>query len=140
MEDGTHMKRTLCLLLSLLLMLTMLTSCDINEYVTNIENLIADGIGQDTESTTYPNTETTPKLEVTTPEVTTPELEITTPEPEITPPQSQINYGTLNYPVSPTYAHSVCANLANDESSAEPFYIKGKVTEIGEAGKYYKNV
>ena len=51
-----------------------------------------------------------------------------------------IDYGTLNNPVTTTYAYNVCAGLAKGESSANPFYIKGTVTKIGETGKYYKNV
>ncbi len=55
--------------------------------------------------------------------------------------ESQIDYGTLDAPVSTTYANNACADLENGESSASPFYVKGKVTEIGEdKGNYYKNV
>ena len=88
--------------------------------------------------------ETTP--EVTTPEETTPEEttpEETTPEettPEETTPEGEINYGTLNSPVTVTYAYNACANLANGESSANAFYVRGTVTAIGTTGSYYKNV
>ncbi len=56
----------------------------------------------------------------------------------IVPPE--INNGTLSDPVSTTYAYNACADLENGESSSEPFYVKGTVTQIGETGKYYKNV
>lgn len=137
------MKRIICLLLALLLMTTLLTSCDIGKHLVNLGNFIDDAVGKDTESTTESTEETTP----TEPEATTPEAEVTTPETEVTTPDSgtvspepQINYGTLNYPVSTTYAHNVCANLADGESSAQAFYIKGEVTKIGQTGNYYKNV
>ena len=85
---------------------------------------------------------TTPELEVTTPEpeVTTPEPEVTTPEPEVTIPEPEINYGTLNTPVTVTYAYNACADLANGETSAQAFYVKGTVTAIGKTGNYYQNV
>jgi len=112
------MKRIVCLLLSFLLMLTVLTSCDILNSALD-------------------------KLQGTTtePEVTTAQPEVTTTESGITPPEPEINYGTLNSPVTVTYAYEVCAaNLGVGETSMEPFYVKGRVTEIGQTGSYYRNV
>lgn len=51
-----------------------------------------------------------------------------------------IDYGTIDAPVTTTYAHNACADLTSGKSSAYPFYVKGTVTKIGETGKYYKNV
>ena len=144
------MKKIICLLLSLLLAMTVLTSCD---YVASIlDNLdleiIAPQITTTEVEVTTPEV-TTPEVttpEVTTPEVTTPEVttpEVTTPEvttPEEPPVEPQINYGSFINPVTTTYAHNVCANFANGESSAEAFYVKGTVTAIGTTGNYYKNV
>ena len=79
------MKKIICLLLSLLLAMTVLTSCD---YVASIlDNLDLEIIAPQI---------TTTEVEVTTPEVTTPE--VTTPEvttPEITTPVENPE----NYPV-----------------------------------------
>jgi len=50
------------------------------------------------------------------------------------------NYGTLTSPVSTTTAYNACSGLASGSASAEPFYVKGTVTEIGQTGSYYKNV
>ena len=54
--------------------------------------------------------------------------------------EPEINYGTLENPVTTTYAYNACKDLANGESSLNPFYVKGTVTRIGEKGSYYKNV
>ena len=54
--------------------------------------------------------------------------------------ESQINYGTQSAPVTTTYAYGVCADFANNEASASPFYVRGTVTAIGTKGNYYKNV
>ena len=54
--------------------------------------------------------------------------------------EPEINYGTLENPVTTTYAYNACKDLANGESSLNPFYVKGTVTRIGETGSYYKNV
>ena len=119
------MKKIICLLLSLLMAMTVLTSCD---YVASIlDNLDLEIIAPQI---------TTTEVEVTTPEVTTPE--VTTPEEP--PVEPQINYGSFINPVTTTYAYNVCANLANGESSAEAFYVMGTVTAIGTTGNYYKNV
>ena len=164
------MKKIICLLLSLLLAMTVLTSCD---YLASIldnfdfETIIPQTTTTVTEVTTAEVTTpevttpevttpevttpevTTPEVttpEVTTPEVTTPEVttpEVTTPEvttPEETPVEPQINYGSFINPVTTTYAYSVCANLEIGEFSAQPFYVKGTVTAIGIIGKYYTNV
>ena len=166
------MKKIICLLLSLFMILATLTSCKLLSSDSNeTESTTVNTSGKDTVSTTEPQPQattpsgsqpavTTPEAttpETTTPEITTPETttpesttpEVTTPETTpaettpgsgITPPTPEINYGTLNAPVSTTYAHNVCANLADGESSMQPFYVKGKVTAIGEAKNYYKNV
>ena len=144
------MKRIICLLLALLLMTTLLTSCDIGKHLVNLGNFIDDAVGKDTESATESTTESTPaepdETTLEADEITTPEVEVTTPDSGTTSPEPQINYGALNYPVSTTYAHTVCANLADGESSAQAFYIKGEVTKIGEmktgetGNYYYKNV
>ena len=60
-------------------------------------------------------------------------------DPEI-PDDSEINYGTLNSPVTTTYAYNACANLASGEGSTYLFYVKGTVTKIGSSSNYYKNV
>ena len=132
------MKRIVCLLLSFLLMLTVLTSCDIlNSALDKLQ-----GTTTEPEVTTAQPEVTTTQPEVTTtqPEVTTAQPEVTTTESGITPPEPEINYGTLNNPVSTTYAHSVCTTLAEGESSANPFYVRGTVTQIGTTGSYYQNV
>ena len=123
------MKRIICLLLALLLMTTLLTSCDIGKHLEGIENLVADVLRKDTESTTESATESTPAE----PEATTPEAEVTTPEAEVTPPEVAINYGTIFDPVSVTYAYSVCANYTLDEISAKEFRVIGTVTKVVEA-------
>ena len=174
------MKKIICLLLSLFMMLTVLTSCN---RLTSIFNNLGSVTSAPEVTTSKPEV-TTPEIttpevttpevttpevttpevttpevttpevttpevttpEVTTPEVTTPEVttpEVTTPEvttPEVTPPAPEINYGTLNDPVSTTYAHSVCTTLAEGESSANPFYVRGTVTQIGQTGSYYRDV
>ena len=143
------MKKIICLLLALLLTTAVLTSCDLQGSVAKLKDFI-DYVEKYPGSTTDSSTQTdpivqeatTPEPEVTTPEpeVTTPEPEVTTPEPEITPPEPQVDYGTLNTPVRTTYAYEACANLADGESSPQPFYVKGTVTKIGEVKNYYKNV
>ena len=185
------MKKLTCLLLSLLLTLAMLTSCNLSAPLDFIKSLIPssettasdvttatpeitsaepettsiepegtntepEGTSTEPEGTstapegtsTAPEgtsaapegTSTEPEGTSTEPEGTTNQPEGTTSQPEVTPPEPEINYGTLNNPVTTTYAHSVCANLANNESSAEPFYVIGTVTEIGKTGSYYQNV
>ena len=85
----------------------------------------------------YNSLSATPDIpEESTPDETTPEVTI----PEETTPESEINYGTLNTPVTVTYAYNACANLANGKSSADAFYVKGTVTAIGTTGSHYKNV
>ena len=85
-------------------------------------------------------------ITVYTTEVTLPdEPEVTTPEPEVTTPEPEINYGTLNTPVTTTYANTACSNLEIGEFSAQAFYVKGTVTKIeatktGVTGIYYQNV
>ena len=144
------MKKIVCLLLSLLVTLAVLTSCDLlpSEFPTpSVTTSEPEVTTPELEATTPDGTssqETTPEAtspQETTPEVTTPEAttpEVTTPG-EITP-EPEINYGTLNDPVSTTYAHNVCSNLAEGESSANPFYVRGTVTQIGTTGSYYQNV
>ena len=51
-----------------------------------------------------------------------------------------INYGTRDNPVTTTYAYNACKDLANGDSSADAFYVKGTVTKIGQKGNYYMNV
>ena len=139
------MKKIICLLLSLLLSV-LLASCDIRSYLPSSKDSSTVDTSEKATEPSKPENETTPiQTEATTPEpvVTTPEVttpEVTTPEPGITPPEPEIDYGTLNSPVSTTYAHTVCTNLADGESSMQPFYVKGTVTAIGEAKNYYKNV
>ena len=181
------MKRIICSLLSLLMMLAMLASCnfplltppqsetttpktEITTPTSQATTLAPDVTTPQPEVTTPTPEVTTPVPEVTTPapevttpapevttpvpevttpapevttpapEVTTPAPEVTTPAPEVTTPAPEINYGTLNFPVTTTYAHNVCANFADGESSANPFYVKGIVTKIGTTGNHYKNV
>ena len=157
------MKKSIYLLLSLLLTLVMLTSCSLSAPLDFIKSIIstsettalevttatpATTITEPEVTTTEPEITTTepevtttePEITTTEPEITTTEPEVTTTEPEVIPPEPEINYGTLNTPVTTTYAHNVCANFANGESSANPFYVKGTVTKIGEIGGYYKNV
>lgn len=143
------MKKLTCLLLSLLVTLAMLTSCDLSAPLDFIKSVLpSSGTTEADVTTATPEiTSTEPEITSTEPEGTSTEPEGTTnqPEdittqPEATPPEPEINYGTLNTPVTTTYAHNVCANFANNESSANPFYVKGKVTKIGEVGGYYKNV
>ena len=175
------MKRIICLLLSLFMMLTVLTSCDIfsstpEETETTTESVVTtptaspeattptpvvtttlepesstqEPVVTTTPEETIPSEQTTPvettpvetTPTVTTPVATTPAetTPVATTPAETTPEEPEINYGTLNAPVSVTYAYEVCANLANNESSANAFYVKGTVTQIGETGNYYKNV
>ena len=154
------MKRIVCLLLSFLLMLTVLTSCDIlNSALDKLQGTTTEPevtTAQPEVTTTQPEVTTTqPEVTITQPEVTTAQPEVTTTQPEvttaqpevtttesgITPPEPEINYGTLNSPVTVTYAYEVCAaNLGGGETSMEPFYVKGRVTEIGTTGSYYQNV
>ena len=150
------MKKLTCLLLSLLVTLAMLTSCDLSAPLDFIKSVLPSSGTTEADVTTatpeitstepeITNTEpegtsTEPEGTSTEPEGTTNQPEGITTQPEATPPEPEINYGTLNTPVTTTYAHSVCANFANNESSANPFYVKGKVTKIGEVGGYYKNV
>ena len=124
MEEKCTMKRKICLLLSLFILLAALTSCDFLPLESFLPEV------------------TTPESEVTTtrPEKVTSTPDVTTSDPTSTTPIPEIHYGTLNNPVSTTYAYEVCANLAEGESSAEPFYVKGTVTAIGETKNYYKNV
>ena len=140
------MKKIICLLLALL-MSVLLASCDILSYLPSLMEGSTVDTSENTTKPSEPEKNTTPaQTEATTPEqpvVTTPEVttpEVTTQEPVIIPPEPEINYGTLNAPVSTTYAHTVCANLADGESSMQPFYVKGTVTAIGETKNYYKNV
>lgn len=163
MEELCTMKKLTCLLLSLLVTLAMLTSCDLSAPLDFIKSVIpsSEKTEADVTTATPEITSTEPEITSTEPEITSTEPEITTAEPEgtsaepegttnqpegittqpeVIPPEPEINYGTLNTPVTTTYAHSVCANFANNESSANPFYVKGKVTKIGETGGYYKNV
>ena len=143
------MKKLTCLLLSLLVTLAMLTSCDLSAPLDFIKSVLpSSGTTEADVTTATPEitssepeiTSTEPEGTSTEPEGTTNQPEGITTQPEATPPEPEINYGTLNTPVTTTYAHSVCANFANNESSANPFYVKGKVTKIGEVGGYYKNV
>ena len=143
------MKKLTCLLLSLLVTLAMLTSCDLSAPLDFIKSVLpSSGTTEADVTTATPEitstepeiTSTEPEGTSTEPEGTTTQPEGTTTQPEATPPEPEINYGTLNTPVTTTYAHNVCANFANNESSANPFYVKGKVTKIGEVGGYYKNV
>ena len=117
------MKRIVCLLLSLFMMLTMLTSCD-----------ILSSIFDSTANTTTESEITTPEPDVTIPnsEVTTPEAEATTSKTEVTTPEPEINYGTITNPVTVTYAYNVCADFAVDEISAKTFYVLGTITKIVE--------
>ncbi len=156
MEELCTMKKLTCLLLSLLVTLAMLTSCDLSAPLDFIKSVLpSSGTTEADVTTATPEiTSTEPEITSTEPEDTSTEPEGTstepegttnqpegiTTQPEATPPEPEINYGTLNTPVTTTYAHSVCANFANNESSANPFYVKGKVTKIGEVGGYYKNV
>ena len=116
-------------------------------------------IETDPESETTPDTETE-KTETesdkggenTTEKIETdPETDPETPTDPETDPETdgdgtdgpdapEINYGTLSAPVTTTYAYHMCYGLENNAYSASPFYVEGKVTEIGETGKYYKNV
>ena len=123
------MKKIICLLLSLFLMLTLLTSCELQEYITKIEGLIVDTVDKGHGTTTSNETETS-----------TPEAEDSKKEPEetkpnggTTTPEGAINYGTIFDPVSVTYAYSVCANYTLDEISAKEFRVIGTVTKIVEA-------
>lgn len=52
----------------------------------------------------------------------------------------EINYGTQENPISTTEAVNACAGLAEGSASAEKFYVTGKITSIGEATTFYKNV
>ena len=121
------MKRIVCLLLSLFMMLTMLTSCDI---LSSIFDSIA--------NTTTESEITTPEPDVTIPnsEVTTPEAEATTSKTEVTTPEPEINYGTFTNPVTVTYAYNVCADFAVDEISAKEFYVLGTITKIVEESNH----
>ena len=136
------MKRIVSFLLSVFMLLAVLTSCNF----LNLNFNKADTTTVDTsETSTDPSTEPTPPEESSDePDATTTTTTTTKQEGSDDsgddPVEPQINYGTLNSPVSTTYAHTVCADLADGESSAQAFYVKGTVTAIGEAKKYYKNV
>ena len=69
-----------------------------------------------------------------------PPVEDPTTDPSTPPEEPEINYGTLENPVTTTYAYGVNSTLRNEEFSASPFYVKGKVTAIESTGNYYKNV
>jgi M6 family metalloprotease-like protein len=132
------MKRIVSFLLILVLMLTMLASCDLLAVEPTASKT---GEPSGSEAPTSPSTpsttpSTTPGTAQTTAPITTP----TTPGGGNTPPEPQINYGTAENPVSVTYAYTTCADFKSGESSANPFYVKGTVTRIGETGSYYKNV
>ncbi len=136
------MKRIVSFLLILVLMLTMLAACDLL-VVESTASKTGEPSGSEaptspsTPSTTPSTTPgTTPGTAQTTAPITTP----TTPGGGNTPPEPQINYGTAENPVSVTYAYTACADFKSGESSANPFYVKGTVTRIGETGSYYKNV
>ena len=133
------MKKIISLFIALLMMLTVFTSCDAfpfdiwgndDEIITpdnNFDN--QDNRNDQNNENNSPDNDTTDDKDNNEDD-----NQGGTSEP-------QINYGTLNSPVSTTYAHDVCASLENGESSAEPFYVKGTVSEIGEdKGNYYKNV
>lgn len=96
----------------------------------------------DTETTvateSVDTTETTEDKPADTTE-TTSETEESESEENI-PVEPEINYGSLNNPVTTTYAYNVCAGLADGESSLKPFYVQGEVTKIGKAGDYYEKV
>ena len=90
-------------------------------------------------------TESTEKTETTTETDSADKTETTSESDESeskeeTPVEPQINYGSLNNPVTTTYAHNACAGFADGESSLKPFYVQGEVTKIGKAGDYYENV
>lgn len=123
------MKKIICLLLSLFLMLTLLTSCELQEYIAKIEKLIVDTVDKGYGTTASNETETS------TPEAEDPkkEPEETKPDAGTTIPEVEINYGTVFDPVSVTYAYSVCANYTLDEISANGFYVIGTVTKVVEA-------
>ena len=73
MEDSVCMKKIICLLLSLFLMLTLLTSCELQEYIAKIEELIVDTVDKGYGTTASNETETS-----------TPEAEDSQKEPEET--------------------------------------------------------
>ena len=74
------MKKIICLLLSLLLMMAVLTSCDLRAGIAELENLYFEMVGALLETSPESNEQTTPH-----PGVTNPEPEATTPGQEITP-------------------------------------------------------
>ena len=130
------MKKIISLMLVLLMMTSVLTSCDLLFNLPFVDN--TDG---DNGVTATPDND--PEKD--------PDKDINDDGNKQEPPVSddggggntepQINYGTQNSPVSTTYAHDACTDLGNGESSARPFYVKGTVTDIGEdQGNYYKNV
>ena len=131
------MKKIVSIILSVFLLLTILTSCDFVDSVINkLKPAAETTTAEPSTTTTEPSTTTTEPEGSTT---TKPEDTSTEPEDEdITEPK--INYGTLNNPVTTSYAYGVCAGLTDGESSAYAFFVKGKVTAIGSTGDYYKNV
>ena len=75
-----------------------------------------------------------------TEEPTSAPTEDPTIDPSTPPEEPEINYGTLENPVTTTYAYGVNSTLRNEEFSASPFYVKGTVTAIESTVNYYKNV
>ncbi len=69
-----------------------------------------------------------------------PPVEDPTTDPTTPPEEPEINYGTLENPVTTTYAYGANSTLRNEEFSASPFYVKGTVTAIESTVNYYKNV
>ncbi len=64
--------------------------------------------------------------------------ETPTEKPVIPPPTTP--NGTLEDPLTVSQILIANSDLANDESSDEVFYVKGKVVAIGQTGSYYKDV
>ena len=138
------MKKIVSIILSIFMLLTVLTSCDfVDSVIEKFKPTAETTTTEPSTTTTEPETSTTAQPEDTT---TKPEDTTTKPEDTTTDPdggdtnEPEINYGTLSNPVTTTYAYGVCAGLANGESSAYAFFVKGKVTAIGSTGNYYKNV
>ncbi len=60
-------------------------------------------------------------------------------ETETTPSQPA-NTGSLAAPLTTTEAYNINKSLASGTASNDKFYVRGRITKIGEAGSYYKNV
>ena len=70
---------------------------------------------------------------------TTPDTPVT-PDPEPELPAGSASTGTLASPLTTTQAYNANKSLATGKASSSAYYVKGKVTSIGESGSYYKNV